>query len=193
MVGIALFVHAGDQNQSEDRDGEGDDDDEEGDSHPADDDPDGVVGFHRGLALGLEGVSDKERDRDDVGEKGTAGKRNNGDGALQVHLPQNIDGEGPDSRRGDELNIGDQAGSQQDRAQLGFVTELEDGSDEVDDDGGEEFVAAVVFDIGRVAVHETEVDGHGEDEEKAGDDFLGVHGRSLRINDSLRRSDLEGD
>lgn len=82
--------------------------------------------------------------------------------------------------RGDQLQVGHQAGGQVDRADLGAVAELEHGGDQVDHHRGEQLVDLVVGRVVDLADEEAEVERGGEDDEETEDDFFEVHHRALK-------------
>ena len=81
----------------------------------------------------------------------------------------------PHDRRSDELQVRDQAGGEVHGADLGTVTELQHGRDQVDDDRGEELVDVVQCRIGDVTDEEAEVERGGQQDEEAEDHLLEAH------------------
>lgn len=82
--------------------------------------------------------------------------------------------------RSDQLQVCDQAGGQMHCANLRAVTELQNGGDQVDDNGCIKLVDVMVGRVIDVADEEAEVERHGQYDKKSKDYFFKVHGGSLR-------------
>jgi len=83
--------------------------------------------------------------------------------------------QGPDHRGGNELQVGDQAGRQQYRPDVGAVAELENGRDQADDQGSVEFVDIVVIGVVQISDEKAEIQCQRQDNEECKQDLFQIH------------------
>ena len=84
-------------------------------------------------------------------------------------------GKSPDNGGNNKLEIGNQAGGQQDGTNLCTVSKLHHCGDEADDQCGKKFISIVLKRISQIPNEETKVEGQGKEDKESKKDFFEIH------------------
>src|SRR5688572_20960902 len=126
-------------------------------------------------------LHDEDHHRDYVRQQRAGGQRHDaGHGLRPDRTVRYGRSEHPQQRRGGELKYRDEAGRQMRRTDLGPVTKLEHGRDDVHDKCSEELPDVMVQRIVDLADDEAEVQCRRENDEEGEDDFFEIHDASAR-------------